>query len=125
MTGKRDIQNDFLHKLCFQDKNRNILSLAAKSNHPQKIDLPPVISKATENDNTIHLKKKNVSVNINSVHEKENNAISSKIKNISKNTAESDEEWLKHQKQLSLPMNGLIHDQVNHKIFLVPIFMMH
>ena len=118
MTGKRDIQNDFLHKLCFQDKNRNILSSAAKSNHPQKEELPPVISKSTENDNTIYLRKKNISVNINSVYEKENNEISSTIKDSSKNTDDSNETWLKSQKQeVSLPMKGHTDDKVNHMIY--------
>ena len=118
MTGKRDVKNDFLHKLCFQDKNRNILSSAAKSNHPQKKELLPVISKSTENDNTIYLRKKNVSVNINSVFVKENNEISSTIKDSSKNTDDSNETWLKSQKQeVSLPMKGFSDDQVNHMTY--------
>ena len=86
LKATNDKQNHLLHKLCLQEENKNVFPSVAKSNHSQKKQFPPVIANTKANENTIHLREKNISVNLNSVFDKEDNAINnSKTNNFTNN----------------------------------------
>ena len=86
LKGTKEKQDNLLHKLCFQDENKNVFPSFAKSNHLQKKQFPPVIANTKANENSVHLREENISVSLNSAFDKKDNGINnSKTNNFSNN----------------------------------------
>ena len=79
-----DDKANLLHKLCFQQQDKKIVSSVAKSNHHERKQLPPVVANIAEFEKEIYLREKHVPVNGNSVLDKETNSINKSIDSITK-----------------------------------------